>query len=152
MSIRLEDIMTDKIQVIHPNTSAETAWNRMRAQKIHHFLVKEDNEVVGVVSERDLGGKNGAEIRRNKRVQDLMTPDPITAHPKMTLKDAINELRGFTIGCIPIMEGTKLVGIVTLTDLLEQISRGMARTAVQKERKPAIGIPIYRRPGHPPIS
>lgn len=153
MPMKILDIMSSNVETIGPYESAEQAWQRMVSAKIHHLVVMENREVVGVISQRDLGGRKGEAIRRNLQVRDLMTADPIIAQPEMTLKEAMNELRGYSIGCIPVLQNReKLVGIVTLTDLLERIGRGLERGALRVERRCEFGRPIYRRPGHPPIS
>lgn len=145
--------MNRSVKKIDVNETAEKAWNVMKREKIHHLVVFEGNEVVGVLSDRDLGGSKGESVRQNRLVSDLMAPDPITAEPKTTIKDAINLLRGYVIGSVPILEAGKLVGIVTLSDILELLGRGLDRTALlNKERRPELGLPIYRRPGHPPIT
>ena len=48
------------------------------------------------------------------------------------VRQAANLLRGRTIGCLPVLEDGKLVGILTTTDLLEQIGRGSDRPAKGK--------------------
>jgi CBS domain-containing protein len=47
----------------------------------------------------------------------------------MTIRQAANLLRGRMIGCLPVLEGGKLIGILTATDMLEQIGRGSDRPA-----------------------
>ena len=63
-----------------------------------------------------------------------MTSPAVTASPRMTLRQAANLLRGRTIGCLPVVEGGKLVGILTTTDLLELIGRGIERPTAKGKR------------------
>lgn len=148
--MRLQDIMSRDVETIQDSESAEQAWNRMSFEEIRHLVVLKDNAVVGILSERDLGGKHGADFRRNKRVSDLMTVNPITASPRMTIKKAANEFRGTNTGCIPVLEKGELVGIVTITDLLEILGIGVERRRTKQPHKPELPHPVYRRPGHPP--
>ena len=62
-------------------------------------------------------------------VADLMTPDPVTVDAQATVRQAANLIRGRTIGCLPITEGDRVVGIVTVSDLLEVLGRGVDRPA-----------------------
>jgi acetoin utilization protein AcuB len=155
--MRLHEIMTTDVQTASLNDDAEVAYNRMRGQRIHHLVVLEAKHVVGVLSERDLGGARGASLRHGKTVGELMSRQAVTASPTSTVREAANLLRARTIGCLPILEDSKLVGIVTLTDLLEMLGRGaqVSPTAISRW-KPTHGSkwkPIRRiaRPRRPPL-
>ncbi len=63
-----------------------------------------------------------------------MVSPAITAAPGMTLRKAANLLRGRTIGCLPVMQDHELVGIVTTTDLLELVGRGVERPTTKGKR------------------
>jgi CBS domain-containing protein len=122
--MRLQDIMTSEVATISPRTSAEEAYDRMQVARVHHLVVVEGAEPVGVISDRDLGGARGERLRRHSSVEDLMTPTVVTAEPEMTLRRAANLMRGRSIGCLPVVVSGKLRGIVTVSDLLEQLGRG----------------------------
>ena len=125
--MRLEEVMNIDVRTADPAEPAETAWNRMRLGRFHHLVVMEGKRVVGVLSDRDLGGARGAARRRASTVGDLMTPNIATATPTTTLRQAAKLLRGRSIGCLPVLKGGKLVGIVTVTDILELLGRGALR-------------------------
>jgi acetoin utilization protein AcuB len=155
--MRLHEIMTTDVQTASLNDDAEVAYNRMRGQRIHHLVVLEAKHVVGVLSERDLGGARGASLRHGKTVGELMSRQAVTAGPTTTVREAANLLRARTIGCLPILQDSKLVGIVTLTDLLEMLGRGAQVSPTATSRwKPTHGSkwkPIRRiaRPRRPPL-
>lgn len=113
---------------------AEDAYHRMRAHRIHHLVVLDGRNVVGVVSDRDLGGVRGARIRAGRTVGELMASPVVTAETTMTVREAANKLRGRGIGCLPVMERGRLVGIVTVSDLLELIGRGVERPVPKARR------------------
>ncbi|HET6203040.1 MAG TPA: CBS domain-containing protein [Planctomycetota bacterium] len=137
--MRLSDIMTTRVETIAENESASVAWERMRQKRIHHLVVTRRGEVVGVVSARDLGGRLGDSVRSNRTVGEVMTPYAVTADPRATVRQAANMLRGRGIGSLPIVERGRLLGIVTVADLLELIGRGVERPVVLRERR-------HRRP------
>ncbi len=132
--MRLADIMTRKVETIGTETPAREAWDRMKAARIRHLVVVRGSTVVGILSERDLGGARGAETRRDRRVSDLMSTHVATLPPDATIRQAANLLRGRVIGCIPVVAGGKTVGIVTITDLLDLLGRGTEK-AVPKTRR-----------------
>jgi acetoin utilization protein AcuB len=134
--MRLEEIMTGGVLTVAADEAADRAWTLMKSRRVRHLVVcrGRDKDVVGVLSERDLGGPRGASLRNGRRVADLMTPSVVSAEPGTTVRKAANLLRGRSIGCLPIMDGGKLVGIVTLSDLLDVVGRGLERPGVNTKR------------------
>ena len=130
--IRLRDVMREQVESISPNESAETAWARMRSRRIRHLVVLDKGQVVGVVSDRDLAGPGA--FRQIESVGDVMSAPVVSGHPEMTLRQAANRLRGRSIGCLPVMEDDELVGILTTTDLLEVLGKGVERPAAKGKR------------------
>jgi acetoin utilization protein AcuB len=107
----------------------------MRTSRIHHLVVLDGKKVVGVLTDRDLGGPRGTALRAGKTAGDLMTGRVVTADAQMTVRKVANLLRGHVIGCLPVMEGERLVGIVTVSDLLDLIGRGAERPSPPAERR-----------------
>jgi acetoin utilization protein AcuB len=132
--MRLQDVMTTPVMTTTPDTSAQEAWEVLRAQRIQHLVVTENRRTVGVISAKDLGGRLGGRTREAATVADLMVPSAVTAPPDLHVRDAANLMRGRSIGCLPVVEGTKLVGIVTVSDLLGVLGRGAFRPVVRGKR------------------
>ena len=123
--MRVQDIMSTGVKTIVRSASADEAWTTMKDARVHHLVVVDDRgKVTGVVSERDLGGSRGGAVRKQACVGDLMTEQPLTAAADLTVRDAANLLRGRSIGCLPVVERGKPVGIITVTDMLELVGRG----------------------------
>jgi CBS domain-containing protein len=78
-------------------------------------------------------------------VQDLMASRLISAKPETTLRQAANLMRGRLIGSLPVLDGDRLVGIVTATDVLDELGRGSTRPRVGGERGPLRAPPPSRR-------
>jgi acetoin utilization protein AcuB len=144
-TMRVQEIMSTPVFSVSPELDAEGAWQKMKAGRVHHLAVLEGQRLVGVLSERDLGGERGQTLRKNRVVVELMTPHAVVARPTTTVKEAANFMRGHSIGCLPVLEGGKLVGMVTTTDVLELIGRGAERPAPKgqrwtlKDRGPRVG-------------
>lgn len=121
--MKIADLMSRRVHVAGPDLDAETAWRCMQQLEVRHLVVVDAQEqVIGLLSARDLGGRHGAPVRRHKRVRDLMTHDPLVLDPEADVRRAAELLRGFSIGCFPVVAGTALVGIVTTSDLLDALS------------------------------
>lgn len=143
--MRLQEIMTTQVVTIDVDEPASAAWSQMERKRIRHLLVTEDGRLAGVLSERDLGGRSGASVRRNQTVRELMTPQVASAKPTTTLREAANLMRGRLIGSLPVMEDGRVVGIVTATDVLEELGRGSSRPTVRAKRKSMRVPPVGAR-------
>lgn len=134
--MRLQEILNANVVTIGPDETADAAWAAMRRKRIRHLVVVGDRgQLAGVVSDRDLGGEHGAETRRGRAVRELMTPSPATATPRTTLRQAANLMRGRLIGSLPVVEDDRVVGIVTATDVLDELGRGATRPTVRAQRQ-----------------
>jgi CBS domain-containing protein/ribosome-associated translation inhibitor RaiA len=131
--MQLRDFMRTRVVTIGPEEAASVAWSRMRGRRIRHLVVKDGARVVGVVSEHDLGGHGGGEVRRGRLVRDLMSPRLVSATPATTLRNAASLMRRGPIGSLPVLDGDRLVGIVTATDVLDQLGRTTSR-AIRRRR------------------
>jgi acetoin utilization protein AcuB len=132
--MRLNDIMETAVDTVEASASADSAWQRMRSRRIHHLVVMNGGTVAGIISDRDLGGSRGSDVRDGREVRDLMTPSVVAARPATTVRQAANLMRGRSIGCLPIIENGALRGIVTVTDLLELIGKGAERPTARAQR------------------
>ena len=132
--MRVEEIMSTHVRTVGVADSAELAWERMRLHRIHHLVVVRDGDILGVITDRDLGGRRGRDLREGRSVRDLMTPAVTTATPDTTVREAANLMRGHGAGCLPVVENGRLVGIVTVWDLMELIGRGSERPVASATR------------------
>lgn len=134
--MRLQDIMSTNVQTVPPSASVADARTLMRTKGIHHLVVVNKGKIIGIVSDRDLGGRVRARSGGDESasVADVMVTNPVSASSDMTVRQAANLLRGRGIGCLPITDGTRPVGIITTTDLLELIGRGVERPIVTSTR------------------
>ncbi len=133
--MRLRDFMTLEVESIHPKETMEAAYDKMRRGNFRHLVVLDDGRPVGILSERDIGLKLEPELR-DLLVEDVMSEPVVHAGPNTTVREAANLMRGHTVGCLPIMDHGSLVGIVTTTDLLELLGRGIERVIPEAEPRP----------------
>ena len=130
--MRVAELMKPRVETVSVGESAELARQRMRQKRIRHLVVTSGRDVVGVVSDRDL--EEAGSLRRVQTVGEVMTSPVVTARPETTLRQAANLLRGRAIGCLPVLEDGRLVGIVTTTDLLELVGKGAERPVAKSRR------------------
>lgn len=135
--MRLQDIMSKEVATTAASESADRAFERMRQRRIHHLAVTDKNEIVGIISDRDLGGPRGTRVREGHTVRDLMTSKPVMVPPDTTIRQAANRMKSRFIGCLLVGEGTRVQGIVTVSDLLELIGRGLEKP-IQPQNRPTL--------------
>jgi len=130
--MRLQDLMKCSVETVAPGDPADSAWERMRRRRIRHLVVMDGRRVAGILSQRDIADESA---RAGRAVAEVMSAPAVTAEPRTTVREAANLLRGRTLGCLPVLEKEKLVGIVTTTDLLELIGRGAERPMPRPGRR-----------------
>jgi len=137
--------MTTPVLRLSPSEPASDALALMRDEKVRHAPVIEGSMIVGIVSERDLGGPYGGMARKSRTVADLMRREPVLGAPDMSLVDAAIIVRERRIGCLPIVDAGRLLGIVTRGDLLAALAHLRRTRAEPPMSRGAADIP------HPPV-
>lgn len=105
----------------------------MTLGRIRHIPIVEGKRVVGVLSQRDLFrsalvkiiGLKPAEQRgllKSVSIKEAMSTPVITVLPDATVKQAARLMMQRKIGCLPVVEGETLVGLVTETDVLRHVA------------------------------
>jgi len=123
----VRDIMTSPVVFISPGISLQDAYQTMQDKGIRHLPVIERNKLVGVVTDRDLRLATSAlaptPFPPGGKVSAVMCKAPFTADPSDPVEDAARTMREKKIGCLPITEDGRLVGIITGLDLLDALVR-----------------------------
>ncbi len=89
---------------------------KMHSGNFRHLPITEKDKLVGMVSDHDVRQHQGH--LAGTRVTGAMTDNPITVKPDTTMEEAAEIMLERKIGGLPVVEGDKLVGIITTTDLL----------------------------------
>ena len=121
--LQVGQFMTTDVFTVHPEDVVDLAASLMDWRHIRHVPV-EDNEgkLVGLVSHRSLlrlvgQGMKGKE-QQPVAVKDIMKRDPVCVAPSTATLDAIELMRKHKVGCLPVVEDNRLVGIITERDLI----------------------------------
>ncbi len=120
--IRLRDIMTTPVLKLSPMEPASDALALMRDEHVRHAPVVDGSEILGIVSDRDLGGPHGGLARKSRTVRELMQRDLVLGAPEMSAADAAVVMRERRVGCLPVVDAGRLLGIVTRGDLLAALA------------------------------
>src|SRR5918912_3336397 len=124
----VSDAMSREIVTLSPDETAATALALCRERRIRHLPVLQGGRLVGIVSDRDLrsstpalGDPDRAAALQRILVEDVMDREVVTADPEDPIEQAANTMRERRIGCLPVLEGEELVGIVTASDVMEAL-------------------------------
>jgi acetoin utilization protein AcuB len=138
--MQVKDLMTRQALTIGPSDSCLEAVGRMHRARVRHLpVVNRDGLLVGIVTDRDLRhylfspavfdslGKTAVEVLlKSVLVAQIMSRSVISVTPKEELRDAARVMLEERIGSLPVVEGGRVVGILTETDLLRQICQADA--------------------------
>jgi CBS domain-containing protein len=122
---RVENYMTTDLFTVHADDPIEMAANLMVWELIRHIAVEDhDHRLVGLITQRAvlrfvLAG--GSTLRTP--ISELMKRDVATVTPDTPTIDALRKMRQLRLGCLPVVDNGKLVGIVTEGDLIEIASK-----------------------------
>ena len=127
--MHVRDMMATGIEVVDRNDTLLAVEERMAAKQLRHLPVLEQGDIVGIVTQRDLfkaamssamgyGEKAQQAYLRSVRVKEIMTYPVVTISPDASVAAAAEMIITRGIGCLPVVDGTTLVGMITKTDLL----------------------------------
>jgi CBS domain-containing membrane protein len=135
--ISISDIRREKPISVNANETLDTAAVILSDHGIRHLpVVDSRGDIVGVISDRDLLGvalrlRPGRKLERMEnewskgRVRQIMTKTPETVSPETSLTEAGTILLDNKISCLPVVEGNRLVGIVTESDFVRLVSQSL---------------------------
>lgn len=124
--VRVAELMRRKVETIAEDGSAEQALKRMRARRRRHLVVVRGDRVVGIVSDRDIAGLLAGSLRIDRTIDQVMSRGVATIAPDAPVEAAASAMRRRKIGALPVVDEGKLVGIVTVSDLLDLVGRELA--------------------------
>ena len=139
--MRVKDLMTRTPITTAPPTAVLDARQTMLRERIRHLLVVENGQLLGIVTDRDIRlnlpspatSLSVWEINHllaRLTVSQVMSKYVITVDPDRDARDAARIMLDEKIGALPVVEGDRLVGILTETDLLRAFVRGAVEAEV----------------------
>ncbi|TFG95438.1 MAG: CBS domain-containing protein, partial [Myxococcales bacterium] len=131
---RVRDIMPDHMVTISKSDTLSTDEDIMTLGRMRHMPVVHGGKLVGVVSERDLlraslsnlSGVDDGQRRaflHGVEIARVMSSPPVVVHPEETVEAAARLMAEKKIGCLPVVENDRLLGLITETDVLRCFAR-----------------------------
>lgn len=135
--MQVQEVMVRDVATLDVDDELSLANDIMKLGRIRHLPVVSGKKLVGILSERDLFrssllealGHEPAktrEVMKAVRIQDIMVKTVITIGPEAHIREAVKLMLTHKIGCVPVVAGGELLGLITETDILrlylEQLS------------------------------
>ncbi len=144
--MRVRELMTGALITARPDMPVLDARHLMIEKQIRHLLVtNESGELLGIVTDRDIRLNLPSQatslsvwelnyLLTRLMVGKVMTQSVITVGPDREVRDAALLMLDHRIGALPVVDGGRLIGIVTETDLLRAFVRSADETMALRAR------------------
>ena len=128
----VRDIMVTNLTTLPRESSLLDAAITMRRSSLRHLLVVDGEKLVGIISERDvqrcapsllspITQEEYNSIFENTPIERVMFRNPLTVTPDSPIRDAVALMLDRKVGCLPVVEGERVVGILTRSDVLSLV-------------------------------
>ena len=127
--------MSTDLFTVSPDDLIDLAASVMDWRHIRHVPVEDhEGRLVGLISHRGLLRMMINNADKLTTVREIMIPDPVTVTPSTSSLEAMELMRTNRVGCLPVIEGDQLVGIITSYDFLEATAKLFHQHLTTKER------------------
>jgi CBS domain-containing protein len=128
--MKVKEIMVRDVATLDVDDELSLANDIMKLGRIRHLPVLAGKKLVGIISERDLFRRSLVEalgyepgktrdVMKAIRIQDIMIKNVVTVSPEANIKEVVQLMLNHKIGCVPVLEGGELAGLITETDILK---------------------------------
>lgn len=124
MSLRVKDVMVTNLVTIEEWASAKKAAELMNRHDIGCLIVVDENKPVGIVTERDMLKRVVLQLHdpRRIRISRIMSKPLITCTAETEVREAVRLMSERRIKKLPVVEGGRLMGLVSTTDVVRSLA------------------------------
>ncbi|NIM27470.1 MAG: CBS domain-containing protein [Gammaproteobacteria bacterium] len=128
------DVMTKEVLTLERNDKLSIADDVMKQRRIRHIpVLNRDGDLCGIITQRDLfrgillrslgfGSRAEDKMLESLAVKDAMHDNVITTSPDTPLAEAAELMLSNKIGCLPVVDGERLVGLISEADFVKQFA------------------------------
>jgi signal-transduction protein with cAMP-binding, CBS, and nucleotidyltransferase domain len=119
LSLKVEDVMVKEVITIDENSTVKEAAEVMNKFEIGCLIAVKKGKTMGMITERDLLKRVVAEAKDATltKVKDVMSSPLVVVEPSVELEEAVKLMFQMKIKKLPVVDGKRLVGLITLTDI-----------------------------------
>ena len=123
----LGELMSGDVITIAPEDTLGEAAERMAGNDVGSAIVLEHGHLIGILTERDVLKAVAGRVHSSEaRVREWMTADPITATEATTANDALETMMEHGFRHLPVLDGSRTVGVVSIRDVMRAGLRAAA--------------------------
>jgi CBS domain-containing protein len=131
-NIKVEEFMSTDLFTVEKDDLIELVAEIMDWRRIRYMPVENNKgELIGLISSRMLlrhfARAHKMQEQQHVSVKEIMIEKPVTVTPETSIKEAMSKMHTHKIGCLPVVKGKDLVGIITEMDFLRITSRLLER-------------------------
>ena len=112
------NVMQPSVETLGSRMSWDEALQAFSQSSHRHFPVLEKGKLVGILTQQDITNLSRTGLSEHLTVDQVMTPEPVTTSPVDTLAHVLHLLNRYKINCLPVVQGNRLVGIITRSDII----------------------------------
>lgn len=116
--LKATHVMQRRVETLTSNMTLDEATQAFSRSHHRGFPVVEEGQLVGIVTQTDLGNIAQHHLPGDAPLSEIMTPNPVTVRPNHSLADVLYLLNRYQISRLPVTEGQKLLGIITRADII----------------------------------
>jgi len=119
LSLKVEDVMVKEVITIDEHSTVKEAAEVMNKFEIGCLIAVRKGKAMGIVTERDLLKRVVAEAKdaTKTEVKDIMSSPVVVVEPSTDLEEAVKLMFQMKIKKLPVVDGKRLVGLISLTDI-----------------------------------
>jgi CBS domain-containing protein len=114
----VKDVMTKNVITIDSNQTILDAYRKYRDTKVGSLIVTDHNQLVGIVTERDLIEKAIDKDIKNTQIKDIMTSNVKTINPLDNIDTASDVMERYNVKKLPVLDNNNITGIITINDIV----------------------------------
>ncbi|WDZ93246.1 CBS domain-containing protein [Nocardiopsis sp. HUAS JQ3] len=124
----IDQVMSSPVRTVSPDTSLREAAQIMRDSDVGDVVVTRDKQITGILTDRDIvvrcvaeGGDPG-----ERSVGDVCSAEVATVPPQSGIADAVHVMRTSAVRRLPVVDGDRVVGVVSMGDLARAVDEDSA--------------------------
>jgi CBS domain-containing protein len=126
--VKVSEVMTKEVVTVGPHYNVADVASLMDAKGIGSVIVLEEERVLGILTERDILKVIGAgEDPKNVAAHEALVDELYTIAPDASLEQAASEMTQARVRHLPVIDQDRIVGIISIRDLVRWSVRDMAR-------------------------
>ncbi|MFH1151188.1 MAG: CBS domain-containing protein [Actinomycetota bacterium] len=138
--MKVRELMSTQVITVRKSDPIRVPWELVDQHRLRRFPVMEGDRLVGIITDRDLRNATASSVVLMEKkyhdflldtvkVETVMSADPTCVSPEDDVREAARRILELKVGGLPVVEGEKLVGIITETDLINALVEVLSRNA-----------------------